>query len=184
MPPLLSPRSSHDVAVVGNRLIVVGGWTLNGKEPTTWPDSMEAMDLTASRLEWKRIPQPFKRRALSVAALDGKVYVIGGFDDRSRIVHGVAVYDPSANAWSAAPDLPGGALSGFGPAACIAHGRLVASVDDGSLYRLGSQGWTIVGKTTPRIVHRCVEDGDRVLVLGGAHAGDNSDLVEAIAIAD
>jgi streptogramin lyase len=31
LPPLPEPRSSHDVVVIDNQVIVVGGWALDGK---------------------------------------------------------------------------------------------------------------------------------------------------------
>jgi hypothetical protein len=182
LPPLPMPRSSHDVALVGDKLIVVGGWTLRGKEATLWPEGMDVMDLSAPTPVWTRVAQPFKRRALTAAAHDGKVYVLGGFDDRSQVVRGVSIYDVASGQWTAGPDLPGGQMSGFGPAACVVGSRLLVSIDDGSLHRLGATGWDLVGRTTARIVHRCVAHGPQVLVLGGADAGVNSDLVEAVTV--
>jgi Kelch motif len=184
LPPLPVARSSHDVVVVGNTLVVVGGWTLKGKEKTEWPDSIELLDLSAPTLTWTRVPQPFKRRALIAAAIDGKVYALGGFNEQSQVVHTSAVYDVARRTWSGGPDLPGGAMNGFGPAATVVSGSLFVSVDDGGLYRMNAsmQGWTRVGRATPRIVHRLVADGHRVLVLGGALSGKNSDLIEAIEI--
>lgn len=184
LPPLPVPRSSHDVVVVGTTLVVVGGWTLKGKEKTEWPDSIELLDLSAPALAWKRAPQPFKRRAMIAATVDGKVHVMGGFDERSQVVRGSTVYDVASGAWSSGPDLPGGTMNGFGPAAAVLAGRLYVSVDDGGLYRLngGESAWIKVGQAMPRIVHRLVPDRDRVLVLGGAASGKNSDLVEAIRV--
>jgi hypothetical protein len=183
LPPLPQARSSHDVVVVGDTLIVVGGWTLRGLDPTLWPDSMELLDLSAPVLTWKRVPQPFNRRALVAAAHEGRVYVFGGFDDQSKVVHATAIYDPAARTWSAGPDLPGGPMNGFGPAATVAEGALVVSVDDGTVFRLASGvRWDRIGRATPRIVHRLVTDGNRVLVVGGAAGGKNSDLVEAVSL--
>lgn len=184
LPPLPVPRSSHDVVVVGNTLVVVGGWTLKGKEKTEWPDSIELLDLSAPTLTWTRAPQPFKRRALVATATDGKVYVLGGFDEKSQVVHSTTVYDVASRTWSSGPDLPGGSMNGFGPAATVVSGSVFVSVDDGGLYRMNTsaQGWTKVAQATPRIVHRLVTDGNRVLVLGGARSGKNSDLVEAIEV--
>ena len=184
LPPLPVPRSSHDVVVIGNTLIVVGGWTLKGKERTEWPDSMELLDLSASTLTWQRVPQPFKRRALIAAAVGGKVHVLGGFDEKSQVVRGSSIYDLASRTWSSGPDLPGGKMNGFGPAAVVVRDKLYVSVDDGGLYREsgGTPAWTKVGQATPRIVHRLVADGDRVLVVGGASGGKNSDLVEAVRV--
>ncbi len=185
LPPLPVPRSSHDVVVVGNTLVVVGGWTLRGKEKTEWPDSIELLDLSAPTLAWKRAPQPFKRRALIAAAVGSKVHALGGFDERSQVVRGSSVYDMASGEWSKGPDLPGGAMNGFGPAATVVGRSLYVSVDNGGLYRLNDDAttWTKVGQGTPRIVHRLVIDGDRVLIIGGASGGKNSDLIEAVALA-
>jgi hypothetical protein len=183
LPPLPVPRSSHDVVVVGNTLVVVGGWTLKGKERTEWPDSIEMLDLGAPSLVWKRAPQPFKRRALIAAAVGGKVYVLGGFDEKSQVVKGSSVYEVARGTWSEGPELPGGAMNGFGPAAATVGSALYVSVDNGGLYRLNeSTTWMKVGQATPRIVHRLVPDGARILVVGGAFGGKNSDLVEAVSI--
>ena len=73
-------------------------------------------------------------------------------------------------------------MSGFGPAACTLGADLYVSVDDGGLYRLESTAWSFVGRATPRSVHRCVPAGQQVLVLGGAFDGNNSDLIEAVAV--
>jgi hypothetical protein len=184
LPPLPAPRSSHDVVVVGDTLIVVGGWALGGKEDTRWPDSMDVLDLAAPALAWKTVPQPFKRRALVAAALGNKIYAIGGFDERSQVVHGLSVYDIASGTWASGPELPGGALNGFGPAACELDGRLYVSIDDGGMYRLDTAAmtWDKIGSATPRIVHRLVPFGRQVLVVGGAHRGANSDLIEAIRV--
>ena len=123
---------------------------------------MELLDLSAPTLAWTRVPQPFKRRALIAAAVDGKVYALGGFNEQSQVVHSTAVYDVAGRAWSAGPDLPGGPMNGFGPAATVVNRTLFVSVDDGGLYRLNAstQAWTRVGRATPRIVHRLVADGN------------------------
>jgi hypothetical protein len=97
------------------------------------------------------------------------------------VVHGVSIYDVKTGAWSNGPDLPGGPMNGFGPAATVLDGKLYVSVDDGGLYRLSTANtWEPVGRSTPRIVHRLAPDGRRVLVIGGALKGANSDLIEAI----
>lgn len=50
LPPLPEPRSSHDVVVIGNKLIVVGGWTLKGVNASTWLDTLAILDLNAKKL--------------------------------------------------------------------------------------------------------------------------------------
>jgi hypothetical protein len=94
------------------------------------------------------------------------------------------VLDPATGEWSAAPELPGPARNGFGPAACTLGDALYVSVADGSLYRLDDDAgqWIRIATTTPRIVHRAVSFGDCVLVLGGADKGRNFDLIESAAV--
>jgi hypothetical protein len=185
MPPLPRPRSSHDVVVVGDKLIVLGGWDMRGRaRGNDWTGTMEVMDLSAARPAWQTVPQPFERRALIAAVHGEKVYVIGGFDEDSDPSRRVDVYDVATGGWAHGPDLPGAERNGFAPAACVMGGRLYASVGDGSMLRLdeSKQAWEKVGATTPRIVHRLVPHGPRILVLGGAAKGDNLNLVEVVTL--
>jgi N-acetylneuraminic acid mutarotase/uncharacterized GH25 family protein len=183
LPPLPQPRSSHDVVLIGSKLIVIGGWTLKGAG-TEWMESIAVLDLAAPAPEWKTEQQPFKRRALMAAAYEGKVYVIGGFDDKNEVVRDVSIYDPAANSWSNGTKLPKGPGLSFAPAAGVHNGDLYVSVSDGTLYHLArsSQEWEKVGKSTPRLAHRIASADRAVLVIGGAANGNNSDLIEAVPV--
>lgn len=182
LPALPEPRSSHDVVVIGSKLIVTGGWDLEGKSPTRWPDTLLTMDLAAKTPEWKTAKQPFLRRALIATAYQGKMYVLGGFGEDSKIIREVAIYDPAADRWSKGPELPGNERDAFAPAAVVHEGHLYVSLGDGSLYRLddAKQTWEKAGSATPRLAHRLVSTGDSILVIGGAAKGANSDLIESI----
>jgi hypothetical protein len=186
IPPLPEPRSSHDVAIVGDSLYVLGGWNLQGSavEASAWPETMYALDLRTPGASWMAIPQPFKRRALIAAVLDGKLFAIGGFDSDNRPSRRVDVYDPKNQSWTRGPGLPGEAMNGFSPAACVQDNQLFVSVGDGGLYRfnVNENIWEPVGTSTPRIVHRLVPFGARILILGGATQGDNLDLIEAFSL--
>lgn len=46
------------------------------------------------------------RQETSVVAADGKIYVLGGFNDARAVVATVEAYDPETDAWSARADLP------------------------------------------------------------------------------
>jgi hypothetical protein len=184
LPPLPEPRSSHDVVVIGDKLIVVGGWNLKGPAGEKWAETLEILDLSAKALEWKSARQPFQRRALMAAADSDRMYVVGGFDDRGRIVREVAIYDPKVDHWTKGPALPGGEINGFAPAACVHDGVLYVSVADGSLYRLDAAGprWEKLGASTPRLAHRIGFWGQSILISGGAAKGNNLDLIEAIVV--
>jgi N-acetylneuraminic acid mutarotase len=183
LPDMPEPRSSHDVVVVGNQLIVIGGWTLKGDpDDAHWLDSVVTLDLAAAKPQWKSFKQPFERRAFIAASYHGKAYVIGGFGDDSEPTKRVDIYDPATDRWTAGPQLPGGEINGFGAAACIAGDRLYVSVADGHLYELDEKDdeWVTIARTMPRIVHRLVANGSQILVIGGSAGKKQSALIEAV----
>lgn len=184
LPPLPEPRSSHDVVVLDDQLLVVGGWTMQEGDEA-WAETTLTMDLTKKpkKMRWNSIPTPFRRRALMAAAYDDKMYVVGGFTDDNQVQRTVSIYDPQTQQWSEGPELPeGNPTAGFAPAVGVHAGRLYVSVSDGTLWRLSAAGdnWEMAGASTPRLAHRLASDGERVLILGGADKGGNFDLVEAI----
>jgi len=77
-------------------------------------------------------PAPTARTEVAVAAWDGLIYVVGGFERsgswriwQSSVSTRVEAYDPAANRWSAKPDLP------------VALHHAGAAVLDGALYVAG-----------------------------------------------
>ncbi len=184
--PLPTPRSSHDVVVIGDQLFVAGGWNMKGRgNGEDWADTVLVMDLSAKTPAWTSIPQPFQRRALMAAAFDGKLYVIGGINSKEAVETTVSIYDPKTKQWTDGPKLPSGAILGFAPAAGVHQGSLYVSVADGSLLRMNKAGttWDKAGSATPRLAHRLASRGDSILVIGGAADGKNSDLIEAVPVA-
>ena len=172
-PSLPEPRSSFDAAVLGDTIYVVGGWKLAGNEDTKWHQTAYALDLSEEQLCWKALPAPpFRRRALSVAAHDGKLYVIGGMQPEEGPTTRVDVFDPASQRWTEGPSLQGEAMEGFGSAAYALNGRLYVSTYSGTLQRLSRDGslWEVVAETpTARFFHRMLPVGHEHLVLiGGA----------------
>src|ERR687898_927983 len=51
-------------------------------------------------------PIPTPRSEIAGAALNGKVYIIGGFDETGQSTTTVEVYDPIADKWTTAATLP------------------------------------------------------------------------------
>lgn len=186
LPPLPEGLSSHDLVVVGDTLVVVGGWEMQGAAGQVWSENVLTMDLAATKLKWQKRPQPFKRRALIAASFEGKAFVIGGMSDAGAVLGEVEIYDPAANAWSEGPVLPGGSENAFAPAAGVHAGRLYVSLGDGSLYRLSRSGreWEPAGKASPRVAHRVVSSGKQLLIVGGANGGANLDLIEAVTVSE
>ena len=180
LPPLPQGRSSHDAAVLGDLLVVVGGWTLSGPAPGTWATTSLVLDLAAPRPEWRAIEQPFRARALAVATHGGRVYAIGGLGEDGEPVPTVRILDPATGTWTEGPELP---EWGMGVAAVEHDGMLLASGRGGTLWRLAGERWEAAGALlVPRIFHRLVslEDG-RLVAVGGAHAGGHVAWIEQLA---
>jgi N-acetylneuraminic acid mutarotase/uncharacterized GH25 family protein len=177
LPPLPEPRSSFDAAVVGEAVYVVGGWSMQGDEENEWHETAWKLDLSGSQPQWQPLPSPpFQRRALAVAAYDGKLYAIGGMDAEGGPSRAVDVFDPASGKWSSGPELPGeGRMAGFGASAFATGDRLYITTIDGVLQRMSRDGsqWEIIGKTpTARFFHRMLPlDNSHLLVVGGANMG-------------
>jgi hypothetical protein len=67
----------------------------------------------------------------SPQALGGKVFAIGGFNEQSQVAHGLSIYDIASGTWSDGPELPGGALNGFGPAVDLHVNRISRTLGAG-----------------------------------------------------
>lgn len=184
--PLPEGRSSHDAVVVGDKVYVVGGWLLEGKEKgETWHTTSLVMDLSARDPKWEILPeQDFQRRALAVAAARGRIYAMGGMDANHQVSSDVDYLDLAAKQWKKGPKLPG---NGFGVAALGVGDALYACGLDGNVYRLNEagDGWDTVGKLkTARFFHRLLAaDPDTLLVVAGASmAKGHLDDIEVIDI--
>jgi len=187
LPDMPAGRSSHDAVVVGDKLYVAGGWKMNGAGmDSEWHDKALVLDLKRAKPTWEVIEQPFKRRALTMAAFNGKVYVIAGLNSEGSAERVVNIYDPEKKTWSKGADIAEGPMNGFTPAAVVVDGRLFLSPADGKLYRLDEKGtaWEESGSLKHgRIVHRLVPSGDkRALVIGGSSKGAPVADVEEITI--
>lgn len=177
LPPLPEPRSSFDAAVLGNTIYVIGGWKMAGNADSVWHKTAWSLDVSAENPEWKPLPAPpFQCRALAVAVHDGKVYAIGGMQQKGGPTRNVNVYDPATGKWSTGPKLVGeDGLTGFGVSAFATGGRLFASTIKGDLQRLSADGksWEVIRKTpTARFFHRMLPlDKQHLLIVGGANMG-------------
>ncbi|MAT16247.1 MAG: hypothetical protein CMJ46_13370 [Planctomyces sp.] len=185
LPSLPEPRSSFDAVVYNNKIYVMGGWAMYDKKEdkeSHWHETAWVMDLDQQPLEWKAMPTPtFKKRALAVAALDGKIYAIGGMKDEGGPTRDVSVFDIETQTWSEAPALPGDkGMEGFGSSAFAVAGDLYCSTISGALYQLNADGseWAkIQDLPNKRFFHRMVPYQDNsLLFLGGASMEDGKVL--------
>lgn len=175
LPPLPEPRSSFDAAVLGNRVYVFGGWNLSvDDEESTWHQTAWSLDLSDPQADWKPTAEPpFQRRAVSVAAVAGKLFVIGGMRPEGGPTTRVDIYDPQSDQWTVGPAIPGSGMSGFGSAAFATGGKLLVTTMDGYVHQLASDGadWMTIAKAdSARFFHRMLPISDRELLLvGGAN---------------
>lgn len=106
--PLLGgPRTSLAAAVLGGRIITVGGWTSTGA-------SADVMSYDAASDTWTSLaPMPTARGAVGLAAAGHAplLYAVGGFkrsggDPPWTPLADVEAYDPREDAWSVLAPLP------------------------------------------------------------------------------
>jgi hypothetical protein len=174
LPAMPEPRSSHDAAVVGDTLYVAGGWNMQGGGASAkWHDTALAMNLSAEKPEWKTVAAPrFHRRALSLAAWNGKLICLGGMTDDSGPTTKTSIYDPARTEWTDGPVLQGTAMDGFGTSAFECQGSLYVTTVSGSIQRLrpDGKGFEYLGQLAhPRFFHRVLPWGnDKLVVVGGA----------------
>ena len=185
LPPLPSGRSSHDAVVHQDRIYVVGGWQLRGQDDeAVWHETIEILDLSAAEPTWRSVPQPFRRRALSVAALDGKIYAFGGLGQEGT-QRKVAIFDVVSEAWSDGPELPrmAGPMRGFGVSAFAVGDAIYLSGGDGMIHRLEpSTGWhsEVAKLRIARFFHRLIPTGDRLFFIAGASRKTHLASIEAL----
>jgi len=191
LPNLPEPRSSHDAALVGDTLYVVGGWNMQGgSKGAQWHETTLAMNLANGPSDWKAVaPAPFKRRALALAAWHGKLYCLGGMQEQGGPTTAVAIYDPATNAWSEGPSILGSSMDGFGSSAFACRDALFVTTVSGSIQRLSSDGkqWEYVGQlTNSRFFHRLLPwQNGKLVVVGGANMQEGkTESLEVLAIPD
>jgi hypothetical protein len=181
LPALPEARSSHDAALVGDTLYVVGGWKIAGDD-TTWHTTAWSMDLSSTEPQWVEIAKPpFVRRAMATVAHRGKLFVLGGMNEKGGPTKSVAIYDPNADTWSEGAELLGEKpMAGFGAAGWSVEGALVVTTYEGDIQRWNedAQQWELLGKTADaRFFHRLLPlDGQHVVSLGGANMAEGKFL--------
>lgn len=168
LPPLPEARSSHDATLLGSTVYVAGGWRLeSGPEGALWSKEVFLLDLDTPNAGWRRVPAPFERRAVGVAALGDKLVVVGGITPERSPSSRVDVLDTRTRTWSRAPDYPSDA---FGVAVAAWDGAVYASARDGVLrrWRPGEERWTEVGPLLfGRFFHRLLPTPQGLIAVGG-----------------
>ncbi len=188
--PLPEPRSSHDAVVVGNEVIVIGGWTMAGDGVKgVWLTTVWSADLTQWPLKWKTLAEtPFKRRAMSIAAADRKVIVIGGLEPKGGTTDAVSILDLDTGKWSQGAPFPSAdRMKGFGSSAFGIGKHIYANGWSTPLlsYDVQDNAWKPldIKLNHQRFFHRLVAHGnDRLIVIGGAGKGGQREDAQVIRI--
>jgi N-acetylneuraminic acid mutarotase len=112
------------VAVIDNQLYAVGGWDGVGNVPH-WVNKLEVYDPLTDTWTPKK-DMPVSSGNLAAAAIDGKLYVVGGFN--GTVLDTLQVYDPSTDSWVIKTSMP------------TARSSLTGAAIDGKLYAIGGGG--------------------------------------------
>jgi RNA polymerase sigma factor (sigma-70 family) len=112
-------KAWFDGAVVNDKIYIFGGDSTNGAD---WGPPLPVVEeYNPATDTWTRksdLPTP--RLALSTVAVDGKIYVIGGFKGPT-VYPFIEIYDPSNNTWSKGEDMQVPICQAFG---CAFDGKI------------------------------------------------------------
>ncbi|MFN8534017.1 MAG: kelch repeat-containing protein [Dehalococcoidia bacterium] len=124
-PPAPSARSEVGGAAIGRTIYVAGGLGRDNRGDFT-SDALEVYDVATNR--WTvRSPLLEPVHHPGVCALDGLLYLVGGYAPDWSPVSNAARYDPAQDRWEALPPLP------------TARGALVAVAADGLVWAVGGR---------------------------------------------
>jgi hypothetical protein len=98
---MANARENPEVAFIGGKLYVSGGWGSNGS-PVAATEIYDPATNTWST--GAAVPVPLSAGAVSV--LGGKMYIVGGCDANVCGHTDVSVYDPATDRWGRAADYP------------------------------------------------------------------------------
>jgi non-specific serine/threonine protein kinase len=167
LPSLKRPRAAGAAAVVGDRIVVMGG-----QDDGRLIDTTEVFD----GKQWREVADMPTPREHLAAASDGRyAYTVGGralSPDKNSAA--LERYDPVADRWQALPDMP---TPRGGLGAAIARGHLLAVGGETSTDALGNvESYDIAGRKwsrersmrTPRHGIAVAVVGRTLYALGGA----------------
>jgi non-specific serine/threonine protein kinase len=174
LPRLTHPRAAAAAAVVGDKLVVVGGQADGQLVPAT-----EVFDGD----HWRDAAAMPTLREHVAAASDGKyVYVVGGRElSPSKNLASLERYDPAADTWERLPAMPT-ARGGLG--ATVVDGRLVAvggeapdaAFDAVEAYDIAAKNWApLTSLHSPTHGMAVVGIGKSVYIVGGARRPGHKD---------
>jgi len=125
-----------------------------------------------------RAPMPVRRQELATGTLNGKVYVLGGYDENRRSTATVEVYNPATDSWAFAHPLP---FAVNHNAAAVAAGRLYsfgAGAGETFVYDPNANSWS--ARRSSHNVHGGTAAvgviNDKIYVAGGTGTPSQREL--------
>jgi len=91
---------------VNGKIYVIGGTSSTASSPTIITlNTVESYDPVAN--SWTpKAAMPTAREGMTSGVVNGKIYVIGGFNENFGVVNTVEVYDPTTDSWSSGEAMP------------------------------------------------------------------------------
>jgi len=127
---LPQPIHHPSAATVNGRLYVIGGFVARGFSIWNAIDSVYEYDPAADR--WRpRAPMPTARGALAAVAFGGKIFAVGGTNNRDT--GALEVYDPAADSWQRLRPMP------------TPRNHIAAEVADGKIHVFGGRAGNVSG---------------------------------------
>jgi N-acetylneuraminic acid mutarotase len=172
---LPTPRNSHMVAIVNNKIYVAGGITSGV--------AFEAYDLSANSWESKA-DMPHAREFLAGCTINGKIYAIGGWST-NKTFDIVEEYDPTTDSWERKSPMP---TQRWGHAAIPVNGKIyviggaldwpvIKYYNTIEIYDPAADSWTTLteqggtGLTARWGFGACMAN-NKIYVMGGVKAED------------
>ncbi|KAI5060856.1 hypothetical protein GOP47_0023361 [Adiantum capillus-veneris] len=128
MAPMPEPRYRFGAAIIENTIYVVGGRNVSDNLEAQPNDGMVKTTLIYDIVTntWRKGTDALDFQGdTCAAALDGKIYMVGGYGVNYSYLNTTAVYDPATNSWSRLPDMP------------TPRGDLMCASLNGEIYVLG-----------------------------------------------
>ena len=132
------PRAAGAAAVIGHKLYVAGGapQTFNVSSFPVY-NTLEIYDFDTGKWSFGA-PMQVGRHHISGAAVDGKLYVVGGRGAKDHSLDIFESYDPKTDEWKTLPKIPLGVAS---PRVVAADGKVVVVGGEDQLNWEEGDGW-------------------------------------------
>ena len=174
--PMPVPRTEVAAATVGNEIVVVGGFTIDGGA------SQRADAYSSLRDSWRRLPDlPIGAHHAMAVGIGGKPYVIGGYTSTGATLRTAFVLENGA--WRALPRMPfpraaaGAGVSGrrIVVAGGIGEGRRLAQ--NALVFDLRARRWSSAPGPTPREHLGVTSFAGTIYAVAGRTAGLDTNLL-------